>query len=249
MEKVIFLPKLFAAMTVAKLLPAVSLPSRLKENRQRFLVYATKQVNNLVAPIEWIMEAHNQQVYGNIPSAREITANAIIGYVDVKNDPYIDTSIWGKCLGGYLYRIVRAQIFDTPLCVPQSLLGSSTINQIVAVLPSHQITVLNEPIAFEAELSVPVCEKIFRTIPQVGKITLDLCGDLIHRVLDKNGELRQFTHLALTCGNRQRDFEFCGEITTDLNDENEPVLYRSISQSCGKDIRRQLVLYCTNALR
>ena len=244
MKKVIFIPQPFAAMAVAKLLPGVPLETRPSENRERFLVYATKQVKNPKMPIEWIREAHNQQVFGNIPTADKLAENAIVGYVDVKSDPFIDTSIWGRWYKGQLFRVVHARIFDTPLCLPLEALDNHVIEQLLATLPVYSLAMPNEPFAFGKELEVPVNEVLFRKAAHGCKITLDITSVLSHRVLDEQGELRKFDSLSLTCGNRRRYFEFSGEVTTELNDDFEAVLYPSVSQCCGSDIRNQLELFC-----
>ena len=101
-----------------------------------------------------------------------------------------------------------------------------------------------EPLVIGSGLEVPVNNFLFSQAATRCELTLDLTCELSHLVLDKNGELQQFSQLCLTCGNRRRMFKFSGEITIELNEDDEPVLYPSVTERCGFDIRKQLTLHC-----
>ena len=249
MKKIVKLPSPLAALLVAGAIRGVPLKARPSENRERFLVYATKQVENQDLPIEWIMEAYNHAVYGNIPPLSKLPSNAIVGYVDVKPDPYVDTSIWGKGCHEQLYKVVMPRIFNHPIPVPPFATDFARVDYFVDSLPAHFLHELNKPWKWDYALEIPVNEDLFRSIADIGSLTLDLCGDLKRIVLDENGELRHFKELLLTCGNRHQAFPFKGRIAPVLNKNFEPVLYRSISQDCGKDIREQLELECGFPIR
>lgn len=110
MKKTVKLPPPLAALLVAGAIPGLPLEASHLVNRERFLVYATKQVMNQELPIEWVMEANNHMVYGNIPSWDKLPSNAFVGYVELKPDPYIDTSIWGRGFDGQLYKVVTCHL-------------------------------------------------------------------------------------------------------------------------------------------
>lgn len=244
MKKIVKLPPPLAALLVAGAIPGLPLEANHLVSRERFLVYATEQVKNQELPIEWVMEANNHMVYGNIPSWDKLPSNAFVGHVEIKPEPYVDTSIWGRGFDGRLYKVVMPRIFDNPIPVPSPMLEFVRVEDFVETFPAHYLHELNKPWSWDYELEIPVCEALFGHVANVGSITLDLCGDLKRVVLDENGNLRHFEELLLICGNRHQAFPFKGEIITVLNENQEPVLYRSISQDCGKEIREQLVLEC-----
>lgn len=242
MERIVFLPQPFAAMAVSNLLPVVPLEACPDENRNRFLVYATKPVNNREIPVEWTMEACNHIVYGNISEHDRLPINAIIGYVDVCCHPCSDRSIWTARHCNPMYRVINARIFAYPLRVSKSALESSFISQILGTIPVYALHAPCKPESHGDELVLPVNTKLFHRASLGGELTLDLSNELAYQVLDKRGELRRFLLLTLTCGIHRLRFKFQGEIATVLNGNAEPVLYPSILQSCGRDIRKQLIL-------
>ena len=249
MERIVFLPQPFAAMAVSNLLPFVPLEVRPDENRNRFLVYATKSVENQEVPIEWVMEAYNHMVYGNIPETDRVPINAIVGYVEVCCHPCSDRSIWTALYRIPMYRVINARIFTYPLRVSRSALESNFIGQILDSIPVYDVHAPRKPKAHGDELVLPVNTKLFRQASIGGELTLDLNGELACQVLDKRGELRRFLLLTLTCGIHCLRFKFQGEIAVVLNGNAEPVLYPSVLQSCGRDIRKQLILSLGSTLK
>lgn len=244
METSIKLPQPLASLLVAGAIPAVPLKARLSENRERFLVYATKQVENQDLPIEWIMEAYNHAVYGNIPPLSKLPSSAIVGYVDVMPEPYVDSSIWGKGSQEQLFKVVMPRIFNHPIPVGSLVVDFADVNRFVNLFPAYSIHELNKPWSWHCELEIPVNEALFPHIADIGTLTLDLCGDLKRIVLDENGELRKFNQLTITCGNRYQEFLFHADIVPVLDEDEAPALFPSLLQECGKDIRLQLQLLC-----
>jgi hypothetical protein len=248
MERIVFLPQPFAAMAVSNLLPVVPLEVRTDENRNRFLVYATKSVENQEVPIEWVMEAYNHMVYGNIPETDRVPINAIVGYVEVCCHPCPDRSIWTARYRIPMYRVVKSRVFAYPLHVLRSALESNFIGQILGTIPVYDVHAPCMPETKCDELVLPVNTKLFRRASLGGELTLDLSDELACQVLDKNGVLRRFLLLTLTCGIHRLRFKFQGEIAVVLNGNAEPVLYPSVLQSCGRDIRKQLILSLVSTL-
>lgn len=248
MIQVIKLPKQVAALTLTDAIPAVRLGARPFVSGQRFYVYATfEQVPNQEFPVEWMMEAHNHQVYGNIPTDDELPDCAFLGWVEVKYQPYADSSIWSYGHGGSMFRVIRRGIFEHPIDL-QPFKGNLYESRLETA-PVFHLHECYEPMDWGAELELPVNGTLFSTISRVGQITLDLFGRLASCVLDDDGELKPFTLLTLTCGNRRRSFNFHGEIVADLDENCEPVLYPSLLDPTGYDIRKRLFLDCGDPRR
>lgn len=242
MERIVFLPQPFAAMAVSNLLPAVPLEVRPDENQNRFLVYATKPVENQEMPIEWVMEAYNHIVYGNISENDRLTINAIVGHVEVCCHPCSDRSIWTARYRTPMYRVINARVSTYPLRVPKSVLDNNYIRQILNTIPVYDVHAPHKPEAHGDELVLPVNTKLFHHASLGGEISLDLNGELASQVLNKRGELRRFMRLTLTCGIYRIRFKFQGRVSIVINESDEPVLYPSVLQSCGRDICKQLIL-------
>jgi len=250
MKNLIKLPKQVAALMLTGAIPAVRLKSHPIANRQRFFVYATdEQVSEPGLPVEWLMETHNHQVYGNIPSEDMLPNGAFLGWIEVVDHPYATTSFWCMEQEGSVFRVVRPRIFDHPLAMPSNAYEDYLFEHLLDAIPVFYLHEFAEPMDWGEELELPVNERLFNTIIRVGKITLDIFGTLASCVLDENGELKKFKLLTLACGNRRRCFNFHGEIDTDLNENWEPILYPSLLEPCGFEIRRRLVLHCGDPLR
>ena len=242
------LPKQVAALTLTDAIPAVRLGARPFENGQRYYVFATfKQVPNQELPIEWVMEVHNHQVFGNIPANDELPECAYLGWVEVSDQPYADSSIWSYGHGGSMFRVIRRGIFEQPVAIkPFKYYHYERQLEAAPVFHLHECY---EPMDWGAELELPVNGTLFDTISRVGQITLDLFGRLASCVLDDDGELKPFKQLTLACGNRRRSFYFHGEIVVDLDENCEPVLYPSLLDPTEYDIRKRLFLDCGDPRR
>lgn len=241
MEIVNLQPQL-AALTLARICPIVSLQERPQECKS-FLVYASEQVfDPKVTPIEWTMEANNEMVYGNIPTFDRLPKGAIIGYVKTYGDALKDPSIWSKGLDGVLCRVSDACFFDRPIHFPEYALRYLRFDDFEDETSTHEIRFPNRPWASDELLQVPVNPTLFEQLSVLGVLTLDLYGLLKELVLDDKGELRDLKRLIITSGSRDKLVEFRGEITTDLNQQGEAILYPSVSDPSGFDIRRRLRL-------
>ncbi len=235
MDKVIKQPKQVAALLLTGEIPAVRLNAQPTESCQRFFVYATdEQVENDQMPIEWVMEAYNHQVYGNIPTDDKLPDGAFLGWIDVKNQPYADTSIWSKGQDGTLFRVICPRIFDRPLAIPCDAFEDYLFELLLDAMPVFSMADVDTPFAMGDELLLPVNGSLFNAVTRQGKITLDLTAGLAQQVLDENGNLRKFSLLTLVCGNRQRSFSFYGEVTTVLNADWGPVLFPSVLQPVAR---------------
>ena len=118
------------------------------------------------------------------------------------------------------------------------------MEHLLDAIPVHYMHEVAEPMDWGAELELLVCDTLFNTISRDEQITLDLYGRLASCVLDDDSELKPFTLLTLACGNRRRSFNFLGEIAAALNEKFEPILYPSLLDPTGFDIRNRLILHC-----
>ncbi len=232
-----------AALTLARICPVVSLPER-PGDKERFLVYATKQVfNPKETPVEWVMEADNHMVFGNIPTLDKLPQGAIVGFIDTHGDSLSEPSIWSNGLDGELCRVCYARFFDRPIFIPEYDLPKLSLGDIGNDLPTHYLNDKNRPWLRSNVLEVPVNPSLFKQLSSLDCLTLNLHGELQQMVLDENGVLRDLEWLQLTCDNREKYVKFCGEIITDLNTMDEVELYPSVTDPSGLTIRRRLRLY------
>ena len=232
-----------AALMLAKICPVVSLSERPKD-KERFLVYATKHVfNRKETPVEWMMEAENNMVYGNIPTLDKLPQGAIVGFIESLGDSLSEPSIWTKGLDGELCRVCHTRFFDRPIFIPEFALPNLWLGDIENDLPNHFLMDENHPYLWKNVFEVPVNPALFEQLSSLGSLTLNLHGELQQLVLDENGELRDIDLLQLSCDNREKYVKFCGEIITDLNTQDEFELYPSVTDPSGLTIRRRLRLY------
>lgn len=244
MEIPIKLHPQLAALTLARICPVVSLNERPSE-KQRFPIYSRKQVINPEnTPIEWLMEAHNQAVYGNIPAPEDLAQGALTGYIETWGDSLNESSIWSKGLCKEQCRVCHARIFDRPIYLPEDALRNVHIDDdILNELPCHYVYEKCQPWVISNALEVPLNKGLFDKIPEMGILTLDLCGILKESILDEKGNLRKLTHLYLTCGNLRKIVKFCGEIFTETDINGNPVLYPSVYVDDKMVTRRRLRLF------
>lgn len=242
MKKLIKLHPQLAALTLARICPVASFTKRPRE-KECFLIYSRKQVTNPEnTPIEWIMEAHNHAVYGNIPAPGKLALGAITGYIETRGDSLSEPSIWSRGLLGELCRVSYVRIFDRPIYVPENALSDWYISgEALFELPRHYIDDLCRPWEVGDALEVPLSKDLFDSIPDIGVLTLDLCGILKELVLDENGNLRKYSSLNLTCGNRSKSVKFCADICTETDGDGNPMLYPSVYDDMAT--RRRLRLF------
>lgn len=244
MENLIKLTPQLAALTLARICPIVSLQERPRE-RQRFPIYSRKQViNSKNTPVEWLMEVHNQAVYGNIPTGENLVQGALTGYIETCGDSLCESSIWSRGLRNEQCRVCNARVFDRPIYIPEYAISNVYIgDDVLDEMSSHFIDEQCQPWVIYDALEVPINNELFEKIPNLGVLTLDLCGILKKSVLDKNGNLQKFSLLYLSCGNRKKTVKFCGEIFTETDSNGNPVLYPSIYEEDKVVTRRRLRLF------
>ena len=242
MENLIKLPPQLAALTLSKVCDVASLPERPRE-RKCFPIYSEKQVTNpQETPVEWLMEAHNQAVYGNIPDTEKLVQGALLGFFESSGKYPEEPSFWSKGMEGEVCLVCYARILNHPIYIPEYVLRDLD-ERILYDLPSYNIDEKYQPWVIYNALEVPVRRELFDMIPDMGLLTLDLCGDLKNMVLDENGQLVKFTTLHLKCGNLSKSVRFCGEIFTETDPNGNPVLYRSIYEKDKMVTRRRLRLF------
>lgn len=242
MKNLIKLHPQLAVLTLARICPVVPLSERARE-KERFLIYSRKQVTNPEnTPIEWIMEAQNQAVYGNIPALGKLALGAIAGYIETWGDSLSEPSIWSRGLLGELCRVSYARILDRPIYIPEDALNDWHISkEALYELPCHYVHELCHPWEIGDALEVPLSKDLFDGIPDIGVLTLDLCGLLKDLVLDENGNLKKFSVLNLTCGNRSKSVKFCADIYTEIDSDGNPLLFPSVYDDMAT--RRRLLLF------
>lgn len=244
MENLIKLHPQLAALTLARICPIVSLHERPRE-RQRFPIYSRKQViDPKNTPVEWLMEAHNQAVYGNIPAPENLAKGALTGYIETFGDSLCESSIWSRGLRDEQCRVCHSRIFDRPIYIQESAVSDFYIDDdALDEIQCHFIDEKYQPWVINDALEVPISHELFEKIPNLGVLTLDLCGILKKSVLDENGNLQNFSLLYLSCGNHKKIVKFCGEIFTETDSKGNPVLYPSIYEEDKVVSRRRLRLF------
>ena len=242
MENFIKLPPQLAALTLSKVCNVASLPERPRE-RKCFPIYSEKQVTNpQETPVEWLMEAHNQAVYGNIPDTEKLVQGALLGFFESSGKYPEEPSFWSKGMQGEVCLVCYARILNHPIYLPEYVLRDLN-EHILYDLPSYDVVEKYQPWVIHNSLEVPVRRELFDIIPNLGVLTLDLCGDLKKMVLDENGQLVKFKTVHLKCGNLNKSFRFCGEIFTETDSKGEPVLYPTVNDYVIRGTRRRLRLF------
>ena len=185
MEKPIKLPRQVAALLVRGAIPAVRYNAPSPVSKKRFPVYATdEQVSDNELPIEWVMEAYNHQVYGDIPGDEKLPNNAFYGWVHLAEGPFAEDSVWTIGQEGRLLRVVCPRVLDHPLVFPSDALDDRFLKHLLDAIPVHTVREIHEPFVYDKALEIHINEELFESMPRVGKVTLDLCGKLAFRVLD-----------------------------------------------------------------
>lgn len=242
MENFIKLQPQLAALTLSKVCNVASLPERPRE-KKCFPIYAEKQViNPKDTPVEWLMETHNQAVYGNIPAPEKLVRGALLGFFASSGKYPEEPSIWSRGMEGEICHVCYAHIFNHPIYLPEDVLRDLN-ERILYDSPSYEVDEKCQPWVIYNSLELPIRRDLFDMIPDMGVLTLDLCGDLKKMVLDENGQLVKFKTLHLKCGNLNKSVRFCGEIFTETDSNGNPVLYPTVNDYIEKVTRRRLRLF------
>lgn len=232
-------------MLCAGLIKTVHLDT--KEKFGRYIVYAIEQVFNKL-PIEWWQEMRNEQVYGNIPTDENMVGDAIIGFVNCSRLRYRGDDIWSRNAPSPHYFVDEAFFFDKPIRVSRDNLAIFNDIELENEFTIHRIVNRQHPTDAYEELIVPVTDPNFKIAAAKGTLTLEVQGYLKDYLFDYNGNLMNFKKLVLNCGNRQKVFKFDGELQVELDDNDEPRMYHSITSKIGTDIRMYLNLKCHTPL-
>ena len=194
-------------------------------------------------PIEWLMEAHNQAVYGNIPALENLAKGALTGLIETNGDSLCESSIWSRGLRDEQCRVSYSRIFDRPIYLPESALSNVDFDDdFLYDLPYYEVEKKRTWVSDYA-LSIPLNKGIFDNISNLGVLSLDLCESLKESILDENGNLKKFSYLYVNSGNRIKIVKFYGEIFTETDSNGNPVLYPSIYEKDKMVTRRRLRLF------
>ena len=252
MEKTIILTPAVAALTVAGARKVVEVNPRPGEIKECQLIISSGRVFNYEMPVEFIMECHNQIVFGNIPPTTEMPREEIVGVVklgwETDGDRY---PMWSKMKMAEqkLYYITDCAIFDYP--IKRSLIDLEKLDGEIMLrhFSSHSIHHLNTVMQFGEYFKVEMGKQYFELVTIFNRLTLDLTEEVKEEVLDENGNIKNdIKYLILSYGNREKKFVFKAEIRCELNAEGEPMLFHSAFDPSGKSIREQIVFDCETQL-
>ena len=249
MEKQIILIPALAEMTLARVNPVVGLKERPKVSLKRLPIISSGQVFNYDMPIEFIMECHNQIVFGNIPPINDMSAESIIGVVEMGCEANENEfRLWREMMQGELFLITDCFIFEFP--VNQNLVNMYKLNadDLLRIFPFHKLTLLNGLRDLDDTLKVEMGKQAFLHVTILHDLTLDLTPHVKEIVLDEDGNIKGFKFLLLTCDNMEKRFDFKAKLIFEMNGEKEPMLFNSAFDPSGKNIREQIVFDCSSQL-
>lgn len=248
MEKTIILTPALAALTMAGVNKVIGLKER-PELFERLLLFSRGPVFNYESPIELIMETHNQTVFGKIPPIEKMAKEAIIGIVEMgKEADKDDATLWGKMAGGTAFHVSQCFTFDNPVKCALNQVSRMSAEELMSLFPAHSICSQSNLVCLGGTLGVSMSKEFFELVSYSQRFFLDLTDEVKRELLDEDSNLKNFKKLLLICGNRNKWFEFKAEISTQLNAKMEPMLYNSVLEPSGKDIRRQIVFECKTQL-
>ncbi len=249
MENQIILFPALAELTLAGVNPVVGLKERPTEFLKRLPIFSSGEVFNYDMPIEFIMEGHNQIVFGNIPPINDMAEESIIGVVEVgcKADEK-ENKLWRSMLQGDLYHVIDCFIFEIPIKNEPLNLIRLNADELLKVFPFHRLTLKNGLKDLGSSLKIEMGKQHFWYVSIFHELTLDLTLQVREVVLDEDGNLKNFNYLWLTCDNKEKHFEFKAEIKMEHNGKDEPMLFNSVFEPCGKNTRAQIVFDCSSQL-
>ena len=232
-------------MTLVGVNKVVSMRKRPTEFFNRLPIYSSGQVFNYDMPVEFIMEGHNQIVFGNIPSIYDMPQDSVVGCVQLGWEAdEEDSTLWKKLVPGNQFHIVRTYILDNPIKCSPTDFQTLSADDLLKLTPFHLPTKLNGVMALKYTFAVRVSNETFETVNLMQELKLDLTPEVKCEALDENGNIRDFKFLSLSCGNKVKRFEFKAEIQTELDRNAEPRLYNSVFEPYGKRTRLQIVFEC-----
>ena len=214
-----------------------------------YLVYATEAVSNDQMPLEWLMEIHNEQVFGNLPPTDELPVNAFIGVVSFSKEPPRKESVWTQGIQGPVYEVFTSCVFDKPFRTDHL----RTDLDLGAMLPSHVFCNVHRPHK-DIFLTLYVGDETFSLATAGGTIMLDLTDEIRNLILldpENEADLRHFDILCLVCGKREKLFDIKDgiEIIYEYGDDGNPVTYPSVKSPEKRLMRISVLISCAKPKR
>ena len=245
--KILEVPEPYAKALCNGLITGWHLDAPPEEELCTYLVYATKQVFNPQTPLEWLMEIHNEQLFGNLGETDDLPVNAFIGYVTFRRDELAKPTVWTRGMKSPVYEVFTAHVFDMPFrsdCSQRYL-------RLKDWLPSHVFWLMRP--AYFIFLNLHVTESVFARAIAGGSIIIDLTEEMRRLILwdgENETNMKEIKALSLVCGRRRKLFDVEDRITIlyETDGEGKPVLYPtlvpgekkmrvSVRFDCGKQWR------------
>lgn len=249
MENQLILSPALAELTLAGVNKLVGIKHQPMELVNRLLVISSGPVFDYEMPVEFIMEGHNQIVFGNIPPINKMAKDAVVGVVELGWKEEGDVNpLWRNMLQGDLYHVLSCYVFNVPVNLSLVEKLNLTADDLLRALPFHFVDSIYGLADLSKTLLVNLGSYSFGMVDYLHALTLDLTPQVKEVVLDENENIKDFKYLLLTFGNEEKRYEFKAHLKVDHNTKEEPVLYNSVLEPCGKNIRRQIVLDCSSQL-
>jgi len=222
---------------------AVQIDERLRKKTWRLFIYATEPVvNNAEYPLEWMQEAFNQELFGNLPPIEELPVNSLIGFFDYySHTSSVDKeSIWVAGLDESACIVCNAHMFDHPIMLPKEIIDN--INDVDEMVPSH-VCSPKQPflLGMNDELVIDVSDKYFAIAARGGSFSLEYSVELSNLLQEKLDDIKVIT---LRNGIKNKGFIFKYDLIYDYVDGSNEVykMYPSVLTPDHKMFRAQLML-------
>ena len=179
----------------------------------------------------------------------DMSAESIIGVVEMGCEANENEfRLWREMMQGELFLITDCFIFEFP--VNQNLVNMYKLNadDLLRIFPFHKLTLLNGLRDLDDTLKVEMGKQAFLHVTILHDLTLDLTPQVKEIVLDEDGNIKGFKFLLLTCDNMEKRFDFKAKLIFEMNGEKEPMLFNSVFDPSGKNIREQIVFDCSSQL-
>jgi len=224
----------------------------------RILIHASKAVDFDTlynkTPIEWVQEALNHEMFGNIPYLIDLPESAIIGYVTVD---YIDSDLfknrfkengknqWADFVSNNenmrYWRLTDAHVFKEP--IPCAFEGEEHLWEYADVDEG------NLPPAFKVEIAklqldgdkiiVPLSEAFWNELEPHSSIDVEITINharlWFSLLIGQGSDKQSFNTITFTHQGRQRTFQMVPDsVVSDVSDQNgSPMFYPSATDEDG----------------
>lgn len=224
----------------------------------RILIHASKAVDFDTlynkTPIEWVQEALNHEMFGNIPYLIDLPESAIIGYVTVD---CIDSDLfknrfkengknqWADFVSNNenmrYWQLTDAHVFDEPIqCVRE---GETRLWEYADVdednlPPAHKVAITKLVLDGD-KIIVPLSEAYWNELEPHGSMNVDLTINLARLwftlLTDQGFNTLSYNTITFTHQGRQRTFQMVPDsIVSDVSDaDGFPLLYPSANNENG----------------